>query len=58
MNLTFEEVVERLKRFDETILLEMFDLSSEELVDMMRDEIEENIEYYHEQVQETTDYSA
>lgn len=53
MNLTFEEVVDRLKRFDETTLLELFDLSSEELVDMMRDHIEDNFEFFHEQVQET-----
>ena len=51
--LTFEEVVERLKQFDELTLLEMFDLSSEELVELMRDYIEENIEFYERQVSDS-----
>lgn len=58
MNYTLEELVERLKTFDELTLLELFDLSSEELVEMMRDEIEVNYEFYNEQVQETESYST
>lgn len=40
MKLTFEEIVERLKKIDEIVLLEMFRLSSEDLVDRFRDLIE------------------
>jgi hypothetical protein len=53
--LTFEEVVERLKTFDEVTLLELFDLSSEELVELLRDDIERNFEFYHEQVSTNED---
>lgn len=52
MTLTFEELVERLKGFDELTLLEMFELSSEEIVELMRDEIEINYDYYYEQITE------
>lgn len=50
MSLTLEEVKERLKQFDEQTLLELFDLSSEELVEHYSELIEENIEYFYGQV--------
>ncbi len=58
MTLSFEETVEQLKRLDEQTLLELFDLSSEEIVELMRDTIEANYDFYYEQIQETTDSSA
>lgn len=48
--LTLEEVKERLKQYDEQTLLELFDLSSEELVELMSDTIEENFDYFYGQV--------
>ena len=47
---TFEELVEQLKTYDELTLLEMFDLSSEEIVELMRDELEVNYDFYYKQV--------
>ena len=47
---TFEELVEQLKTYDELTLLEMFDLSSEEIVELMRDELEINYDFYYKQV--------
>ena len=41
---TFPEVMERLKRETEVDLLEILDLSSEELVDLLQDTIEEQWE--------------
>lgn len=50
MSLTLEEVKARLKTLDELTLLELFDLSSEELVEHYEELIEENFEFYNEQV--------
>ena len=47
---TLEEVKERLKTLDELTLCELFDLSSEELVELMTDKIEEDFDFYHGQV--------
>lgn len=44
MAVTFEEVCERLKRIDEISLLEVLNLSSEDLVERFRDVIEERYE--------------
>jgi len=43
-NKTFPEVVERLKRETEVDLLEILNLSSEELVDLLQDTIEEQLD--------------
>ena len=50
MNLTFEEIKERLKQFDEMTLCEILEISSDDLVERFDDIIEDNIEYFHEQV--------
>ncbi len=42
--ITFEETCERLKRLDEITLLEVLNISSEEIVDRFRDLIEDKIE--------------
>ena len=44
MQRTFQELCEDLKKFDETILLELLDISSEELVDKFQDKIEESLD--------------
>ena len=40
---TFADVLERLKRETEVDLLEILDLSSEELVDLLQDTIEDKL---------------
>lgn len=50
MALTFEEVKERLKMFDETTLMELLEISSEDLVDRFDDLIEANFERYEAEV--------
>jgi hypothetical protein len=37
------ELIEKLKRTEETLLLELLEINSEELVDAFPDKIEENI---------------
>lgn len=44
INLTFEDIKEKLKRLDETTLLEVLEINSEELVERFEDKIEERIE--------------
>jgi hypothetical protein len=44
MQRTFQELCEDLKKFDETTLLELLDISSEELVDKFQDKIEESLD--------------
>jgi hypothetical protein len=44
MQRTFQELCEDLKKFDETTLLELLNITSEELVDMFQDKIEENLD--------------
>jgi hypothetical protein len=41
MNLTFEELKEKLKQVDEVTLLEVLDIHSDDLVDRFEDYIEE-----------------
>jgi hypothetical protein len=50
MALTFEEVKERLKNIDETTLMELLEISSEDLVDRFDDIIEDNFERYEAEV--------
>jgi len=40
MMIPFEEVLEKLKRLDEVMLLELLDINSEEIVNMFTDRIE------------------
>ena len=44
MQRTFQELCEDLKKFDETTLLELLNITSEELVDAFQDKIEENLD--------------
>lgn len=52
MAMTFEELLDALKRLDEMTLLELLEVSSEEIVEKFRDEIEENYDYFYGQVKE------
>jgi len=44
MNRTFSELCEELKRIDETTLLELLEISSEEIVDKFEDKIEDKLD--------------
>ena len=44
MALTFAEINERLKRLDEVLLLEVLEISAEDLVERFQDIIEDKIE--------------
>jgi hypothetical protein len=44
MQRTFQELCDDLKKFDETTLLELLNINSEDLVDMFQDKIEENLD--------------
>jgi enoyl-[acyl-carrier-protein] reductase (NADH) len=50
MTLLLVDIKERLKRLDESYLLELLDITSEELVEMFVDRIEEKIEQLEEVV--------
>lgn len=52
MSLTLEEIKERLKRLDEITLLEVLDISSEELVERFSDVIEEKSDDLEEDLEE------
>jgi hypothetical protein len=49
MSLVFEELCERLKRYDEITLLELLDISTEELVDRFGDKIEDKFDKLSEE---------
>ena len=44
MNRTFSELCEELKRIDEITLLELLEISSEEIVDKFEDKIEDKLD--------------
>lgn len=50
MQRTFQELCEDLKKFDETTLLELLDISSEEIVNKFQDKIEENLDKLLEEI--------
>ena len=44
MNRTFSELCEELKKIDETTLLEILEISSEEIVNKFEDKIEDRLD--------------
>jgi hypothetical protein len=46
MSLTFEDVKEKLKKLDEVTLLEILEISSEEIVERFEDKIESKQDYF------------
>jgi|TARA_R110000796_G_scaffold6246_3_gene22441 hypothetical protein len=56
VSLTFEEVKERLAKFDEVTILEVLELNTQEILDRFEDKILENIEVLAEEL-EVTDAS-
>ena len=51
MNLTFEEVKEKLHRVDEITLLELLDISSYDIVQRFEDLIEDNLEKIEREIE-------
>lgn len=58
-NLTLPELMEKLAQLDELTILELLDISSEELVEFLADQVEEKyddlIEYFDDEDERTTD---
>ena len=52
---TFEEICEILKETDEITLLELLDISSEEIVEKFRDLIEEKLEFFQQDLEDEED---
>jgi hypothetical protein len=50
--LTLVELIERLKDFDETRLLEMLNIQSEDIVERFADVIEDSYDFLLEEVEE------
>lgn len=46
------ELIEKLKTVDEVLLLELLDISSEDLVDVFLDKIDERLNYIYGQISE------
>lgn len=54
MSLILEELKEKLKRIEETILLEILEINSEDIVERYTDLIEDNFEQLEEDLQDET----
>jgi hypothetical protein len=51
MSLTSEEIADKLMQFDEVTLLEILNISSEELVERFTDKIEDRRSYFEEDLE-------
>lgn len=51
-NMNKSDLLDKLRRTEETILLELLDITSEELVDAFLDKIDERIEFIDRQLEE------
>jgi|TARA_R100001463_G_scaffold4162_6_gene15968 hypothetical protein len=54
MALSFKEVCEELTKIDETTLLEILDITSEDIVNKFQDKIEDNLEELSNDLDEHT----
>jgi len=50
--LTFTDVCDRLKQQDEISVLEVLEITSEELVDRFKDRIEDKLDYFLEDLED------
>lgn len=57
MALTFHDICNRLKHVDEISLLELLDITSEDIVDRFADKIETNLDYFVDDL-ESDDYET
>jgi hypothetical protein len=53
--LTLEEVCDRLKQQDEISVMEVLELTAEDLVDRFRDKVEEKLDYFAEDLEDSND---
>ena len=53
--LTFTDVCDRLKQQDEISVLEVLEITSEELVDRFNDKIESKIDYFMEDLEDESE---
>lgn len=58
MTLTYKDVLERLKKVDEVSLLEVLDISSEEIVDRFEDRIEDRLSELAEEMEDEDEDQA
>lgn len=55
MAMTYEDIANRLRQIDEISLLELLEISSEDIVDRFPDRIEENLEKFEEDFEDDFD---
>lgn len=51
MSLTFEELKEKLKQYDEVLLLELLDISAEDIVENFQDKVEERFDKLEQEIE-------
>lgn len=52
MAMTFAELVRQLKEYDELTVLELLEISAEDIVERFQDKIEDRFDYIEEQISE------
>ena len=52
MSLTFEEVKERLSRFDELTIMEVLEINTHEIIDKFEDKILDNLDLLADELEE------
>jgi len=55
MSLTLQEIAEKLKRYDEILLLELLEISADDIVDRFMDIIEEKADFLENDLEEEED---
>lgn len=58
MAMTLGELSEALKQWDETTLLELLEISPEDIVERFQDKIEDRFDYLETEVQETCNFNS
>ena len=56
--MTLGELSEALKQWDETTLLELLEISPEDIVERFQDKIEDRFDYLETEVQETCNFDS
>ncbi len=51
MNLTIDELKDKLMQFDETVILELLDLTSSDILNRFEDVIEDNYEHLIKEIE-------
>ena len=56
MSLTYEEIKEKLSRYDEVTILEVLNINTYDILDMFEDRILDNLEILAEELENTDEY--